>query len=257
MRILIVTAPPEWSGQWGQRIAAHLRASAPPDWQIVEPPEWPALAELGQSALSVMMDEPEDVLPENLPRADLLLVLTESAAMTDLTSDLAKLCEAQAVIVPVDRRSWAPPGLIGQVRRRLQVKGISSAWPMPFCALAPHPGQHPFIQEFARRYGRPELTCAIQNGSIASCQIVRETPCGNTRYIVSHLVGVEIDQAAEQCGLLHHYYPCWGGMETDPVHDTHTLLHIAATIAQKSIQRALREPDRNLSEDGAKGKANQ
>ena len=186
-----------------------------------------------------MMDDPDDILPDRLPQTELLLVLTESAAMTDLVSDLAERCGAQAVIVAIDRRSRAPPGLVGQVRRRLQAMGIDSAWPMPFCALVPNSRQHPLIQAFARRYGRPELDCVVQDGTIASCQIVRETPCGNTRYIVSQLGGVKTDHAAEQCGLLHHYYPCWGGMETDPVHGTHTLLHIAATMALKSVHRAL------------------
>jgi hypothetical protein len=241
VRLLVITAPSQWPGQWGQRIAAHLQSSAPPDWHIAVLPGWPALAQLGQgpSALSMMLDEPQDILPHRLPQADLLLVLTESAPMTDLVSDLAKGCAAQAVIVAIDRWSWAPPGLVGQVQRRLQAMGIASVWPMPFCALAPSSRQHPLIQEFARRYGRPALDCVIQDGAIASCQIVRETPCGNTRYIASLLVGVDTGQAAEQCGLLHHYYPCWGGMETDPVHGTHTLLHIAATMALKSIQRAL------------------
>jgi hypothetical protein len=249
VRILVITAPsrpqdPSWPGQWGQRIAAHIRASAPAEWQIVEPPEWTALAQLGPGAatLTMMLDDLEDILPPSLPSADLLLVLTESTVMTDLVSDLTELCGAQAVIVAVDKRSYAPKGLVGQVQRRLQSMGIASAWPMPFCSLAPTPGQHPLIQEFARRYGRPELTCTVQNNTIASCQIVREAPCGNTRYIVGHLAGVEVSQAAEQCGLLHHYYPCWGGMEADPVRGTHTLLHIAATMAQKSVQRALRSP---------------
>ena len=261
MRILIITAPSrplgsQEAGQatnltWSQRIVAHLQTTAPAGWQIVEPPDWPALAYELWSALgtgstpqtaglwSAMLDDLEDMLPDCLPNADLLLVLTESTLMTDLVSDLARLCSAQAVIVGIDRRSVAPPGLVGQVRRRLQKMGIDSAWPMPFCSLAPTPGQHPLIREFAQRYGRPELTCTVQNNRIASCQIVREAPCGNTRYIVSHLVGVEASQAAEQCGLLHHYYPCWGGMETDPVHGTHTLLHIAATMALKSVQHAL------------------
>jgi thymidylate synthase len=198
-----------------------------------------------------MMDDLADVLPTGLPQADLLLALTESIAMTDLVSDLAALCGAQAVIVAVDRRSSAPSGLVGQVRRRLEVKGIASAWPMPFCSLAPSPDQHPLIQEFARRYGRPELTCTIQDGVIASCKILREAPCGNTRYIVRQLPGLKAEQAPEQCGLLHHYYPCWGGMEADPVHGTHTLLHIAATMAVKSVERALRSATlRSATPDG-------
>jgi thymidylate synthase len=212
----------------------HLAASAPPDWEIYT---WQ-----GPTSLPRVLDDPEDFVPDGLPHADLLLVLTESPGMTDLAPDLAQLCGAEAVIVPVDRRSWAPAGLMRQVRQRLERLGIGGTLPMPFCALVPKLEQHPLIHEFARRYGRPELMCTMRNGQIASCEVLREAPCGNTRYIAGHLPGVSSDNAAEQAGLLHHYYPCWGGMETDPVHGTHTLLHIAATMAQRSIERALIDP---------------
>jgi hypothetical protein len=71
--------------------------------------------------------------------------------------------------------------------------------------------------------------------------------------VVEHLAGVPRDQAVEQAGLLHHYYPCWGGMETDPVqsagdqgdaaHADHSPLHVAATMAQRSIARALKDTE--------------
>jgi thymidylate synthase len=186
-----------------------------------------------------VLDEPEEYLPDALPRVELLLVLPESAGMTDLTPDLVERSGAEAVILAVDKRSWAPPGLLRQVKRRLEALHIASAMPTPFCTLTPSAAQHPAIHAFAQQYGRPELACAVENGHLASCDVLRETPCGNTRYIAAHLAGVERQKAAEQAGLLHHYYPCWGGMETDPVQKTHTLLHIAATMAQRSVERAL------------------
>jgi hypothetical protein len=219
-------------GEWGQRIADYLGRTAPADWQIV--------AWRGPLVLPVVLDEPEAFLPDTLPQADLLLVLAESAGMADLAPDLALQCGAQAVIVPIDRRSWVPPGLARQIECRLERMGVGSALPMPFCSLTASKTQHACIRAFARRYGRPELVCTVGDGCVRACAIVRETPCGNTRYIVDQLAGVPVEKAAEQAGLLHHYYPCWGGMEADPVQDAHALLHIAATMAQKSVERALR-----------------
>ncbi len=227
MRVLAVT-----QGEWGERIVRHLEATQPDGWTLVE---WRA-----PSVLPIVIDEPDELLPEVLPQADLLLLLTESAGLTDLGPDIAALCGAQAAIVPVDRRSWAPPGLRRQVRQRLQTMGVPSVFPTPFCSLTPSAGQHTLIAAFARRYGRPELDCAAENGQVIGCEVWRETPCGNTRYIAERLVGVAVEKAAEQAGLLHHYYPCWGGMDTDPVLDEHTLLHIAATLAQKAVTRTLR-----------------
>jgi len=249
-------------GQWGRRIADHLCDSAPPDWQIAV---WQ-----GPTALPPIVDEPEEYLPDQLEPADLLVVLPESAGLTDLAPDLALRCGAQAVLLGIDKRPWAPRGLVRQIQQRLAQADIASAAPIPFCSLAPSARQHPLIRAFAERFGRPELSCSIQNGSatpghITACQIIRETPCGNTRYIVRHLPGTSLDQAVEQAGLLHHYYPCWGGMETDPVQSAgsqttsikhqggsrkpdhsppdHSPLHIAATLAQKSVARAIQNTE--------------
>lgn len=219
-------------GEWGERIAAHIRRTAPETWQVSV---WQS-----PTALPQVLDEPEEFLPSSLPAADLLLSLTESAGLTDLTPDIATLCGARAVLLPVDRRSWAPPGLRRQVARRLQAKGIGYAAPMPFCSLSPgDEGQHPLIATFARLYGRPELRCTVQDDRVAACVVVRGAPCGNTHYIAERLVGTPVSRAPEKAGLLHHYYPCWGGMEADPTHGTHTLLHIAATMSSKAVSRAL------------------
>ena len=227
MRIQIIT-----QGEWGERIAAHLAETAPRDWWLST---W-----RGPAALPAVLDEPELYLPEALPQADLLLVLTESAGMTDLSPDIAALCRAQAAIVAVDRRAAAPAGLRRQAERRLEAMGVGHAFPMPFCSLAPSARQHPLVRAFAERYGRPEVTCTAEDGHIAACQVVRETPCGNTRYIAQRLPGTPVGQAAERGGLLHHYYPCWGGMAVDPVHGSHTLLHIAAKMAQQAVERSLK-----------------
>jgi thymidylate synthase len=265
VRLLVVV-----QGQWGQRIADHIQQTAPPDWEVS--------ARQGPTAIPTPLDDPAEFLhewlresmPAGLPPSDLLLVLTESAGMTDLVPDLAHLCRAEAVIVPVDRRPWAPPGLARQVRQRLEGMGVACVLPMPFCSLMPAEGQHPLIRQFAQRYGRPEVQCAVKGGPldprglsdvpirthppecthslcITACHVIREAPCGNTRYVAARLAGTPVDQAVEQAGLLHHYYPCWGGMDVDPVHNTvvpnraHSLLHIAATMSQKAVERALED----------------
>lgn len=227
MRLLIV-----WQGKWGQRIADHLVQSAPPEWTCTT---W-----RGPAALPLVIDDPDEFLPETLPETDLLLALPESAGLTDLVPDMVSSCGAEAVIVALDRRSAGRPGLRRQVRQRLQEQGVDSAFPMPFCSLVPSTQQHRWIAAFARLFGRPEMMFQIDEGRIERCEIVRETPCGNTSYIAEHLIGVREEDAAEQAGLLHHYYPCWGGMEADPVSGEHTLLHIAATLAQKAVARTLK-----------------
>lgn len=219
-------------GEWGKRIARQLASSAPTCWALRW---WSA-----PPVLPPILDEPEEFLPRELPEADLLLVLTESPGLTDLAPDLASMCGAQAAIVAVDRRSCAQPGLRRQVQLRLEALGVACAFAMPFCSLAPSPTQDPTIRAFAERYGRPELSCRVRDGRIVGCTVVRQAPCGNTQYVAEQLVGVAVADAEERAGLLHHYYPCWGGMEADPVTGEHALLHIAATLAQRAVARTLR-----------------
>ena len=71
MRILVAI-----QGQWGQRIADHIRTSAPPDWEIAV---WH-----GPTALPIVVDDPEEFVPDRLPPAELLIVLPESVGLTDL-----------------------------------------------------------------------------------------------------------------------------------------------------------------------------
>lgn len=230
MEILIVT-----QGKWGERIAAHLAETAPEGWSLST---W-----RGPAVLPVVLDEPQLYLPGALPQVDLLLVLTESRGVTDLSPDIAALCGAQAAIVAVDRRAAAPAGLRRQVQERFRAMGVECSVPMPFCSLAPSARQHPLVRTFAERYGRPEVVCTTVDGAITACEVVRETPCGNTRYIAERLPGTAAIEAAERAGLLHHYYPCWGGMGGDPVLGGHTLLHIAAKMAQQAVARSLKTQD--------------
>jgi len=220
-----------YQGQWGKRILDHIQATAPADWEINS---WK-----GPISFPPVIDDPGEFLPEDLPQTDLLLVLAEHAGMTDLTPDLAQRSGATAVILPIDRRSWGPTGLTRQVKKRLQTAGVPLAAPRPFCSLAPGESQPDAIRTFANRYGRPQVTCTVSDGRVAACQVIREAPCGNTRYVADHLAGTPTYRAPAQAGLLHHYYPCWGGMEADPVTGEHTLLHIAASMTQQSVKRAL------------------
>jgi hypothetical protein len=193
--------------------------------------------------LPQVLDDPDEFVPRVLPQVDLLLVLTESAGLTDLAPDVAEVCGARAVLVAVDRRSCARPGLRRQVLGRLKQRGIACVFAAPFCSLTPSASQHPAVRAFAEHYGRPELACEVSEDQVVDCAVIREAPCGNTRYIAERLAGVAAAEAEERAGLLHHYYPCWGGMEADPVTGEHTLLHIAANMSRRAVARTLRTCD--------------
>jgi len=225
VRILCVV-----SGNYGKRIAEHLARSSPEHWQIMT---WE-----GPRDLPAVIDEPEEFLPASLPEADLMLSLAENAGLSDLAADLATLCEAEAVIAPVDRRAWLSSGLSHQLARRLERRGLGYAFPAPFCTLHERKDAHPLINDFAGRFGTPRLRCVLDNGEVISWEILREAPCGNTSFVVKKLTGVTVAKAREMAGLLHHYYPCLADMDVSQGNG-HTLLHQAAKITDAAVSRAL------------------
>lgn len=231
MRILCAV-----NGNYGLRIAQHLARTAPTGWDVQS---WTGPSRVPDGP----DDSPEACLQGDIPRADLLLVLSEGAGFGHLAFQLALLCQAGAVIAPVDRLSWLPEGLALQLGGRFRKAGIGFAAPAPFCNLTPRGFSHPAIVEFAQRYGRPELGCCVRQGSIRTVEIVREAPCGNTRFVAERLVGCDVENAPQRAGLLHHYYPCLAGMEQAPFR-THTLLHQAAKIMCATVARAVSSPMR-------------
>ncbi len=124
MRILAVV-----QGNFGTRKVENIRSHGPSDWtvEVFTPPR----------ALPQIIDEPEEFLPEELPRADLLLYLGESPGAAQLVPEMASLSGARAVIAPIDNSAWLPPGLANQLQRELDSMGIASVFPRPFCTLTP------------------------------------------------------------------------------------------------------------------------
>lgn len=233
MRILCVV-----NGLYGERIAAHLRRAAPADWDVLS---WS-----GPAHLPAIVDEPQCCLPDALPQAELLITLAESPGLSDLATDLAAMCGARAVIAPVDRYSWLPQGLAGQLAHRCRELGLGFAAPSPFCSLSKHSDGHDLIDAFADHFGLPEFSCEVTDGRIVSTRWFREAPCGNTRFVAERLVGASVGSAVERAGLLHHYYPCLASMEQATA-GAHTILHRAAKMTVAAVDRALSRTGLSIS----------
>ena len=105
-------------GEYGQRIVDNIRQHGPEDWEVLS---WTA-----PRSLPIIVDDPEEFLPDTPERADLILSLVESRSASDLIPDLAVMARAQAVVAPVDNRTWLPQGMMRQMEHRLASKSISS-----------------------------------------------------------------------------------------------------------------------------------
>ena len=96
------------TGDYGARHVENIRANCPEGWGIKS---WEA-----PTQLPLIIDYPEDFLPESMPDADLILALAEHKGVAELLPEIAELTGAKAVIAPIDNEAWLPRGLARQLR---------------------------------------------------------------------------------------------------------------------------------------------
>ena len=227
MRILIAI-----QGSYGQRMVDNIKQHCPADWEVQSfefKPNLPAI-----------IDEPDEFLSEELPAADLLISLGEHPGVAQMIPDMIQKSGAKAVIAPADNRIWLPPGLANQIKRKLESKGIDMVYPVPFCTLTEKDSQNPFIREFARYFGRPEIEVEFDGDHIKKAAVIRDAPCGSTRHVANGLAGMWERDAVEQSGLLHHQYPCLATMVMDQEFED-TLMHRAGLMAKLATEKAMKD----------------
>lgn len=227
-------------GNFGTRKVANIRSHGPADWKIevFTPP----------GALPQIIDEPEEFLPNELPQADLVLYLGESASVAQLVPAIAKFSGARAVIAPIDNSAWLPQGLANQLQSELDALGIASVFPKPFCTLTPdshgyrRSAKHydnELIASFAQHFGKPELKITVnpETRKIEAVDVIRDATCGSTRHVAQGLVGVSADEAEFEAGMLHHHYPCLAAMVQEQIDDrlVDTLMHVAGFIIRDEV----------------------
>ena len=233
MRILAVI-----SGEYGQRHVNNIREHGPADWTIEV---WKA-----PSVFPLMIDYPEDYIPDTLPSANLILAFGEHKAIAELLPDIAQMTGATAVLAPVDNEAWLPRGLARQLRGWLQDINVTCATPKPLCGLTEThydtarrkkvEYDDPLIAEFARHFGRPELHLTIDPDTreITAAEVTRDAVCGCARHVAQGLVGVSADEAEFEAGMLHHHYPCLASMGKD-IDYGDTLMNISGNILKDNV----------------------
>jgi hypothetical protein len=224
-RILIVQ-----EGSWGRRIAEHLVRSAPVHWSM-------ALIEL-PAELPPLIDEPGAFLPSYIPEADLVVFLSEHPSAGQLVSEVVRRSRARALIAPIDNSSWLLPGEVRSISRTLDEWGVKHVFPRPFCALSPQ--GEPAIDEFAARFGAPAVQIRSGDGRTVSEFIVRRgAPCGCTEQVAEQMIGVDMEEAVERAGLLHHHFPCLASMAREEDLDD-TLMHVSGHLLRRGVEEQVR-----------------
>lgn len=243
MRILAII-----SGEYGERHINNVRQHGPSSWNVEI---WQAPA-----VLPLIVDYPEDYVPDSLPPADLILSFAEHKGVAELLPEVAEVTEAQAVIAAVDNEAWLPRGLARQLRGWLEDMGVACVTPKPLCSLTEHDYgirrrqrisyNNPLIAEFACYFGQPKLEITVnpKNRTISAAEVRRDAVCGCARFVAEGLIGISADEAEEKAGLLHHHYPCLASMGIDPDFDD-TLMHVSGNVMRDNVGQQVK-PFKNI-----------
>jgi hypothetical protein len=232
------------SGPYGERHVENIRAHGPAEWEVKV---WRA-----PTVLPPIVDYPEDHLPETFDPADLILSFAEHRGVAELLPEIARMTGAKAVVAAVDNEAWLPRGLARQLRGWLADIGVACVTPKPLCSLTETSYQvgrrreitydDPLIQAFAEHFGKPKLQLSIdpQTRRITSVEVERDAVCGCARHVAEGLVGVSVDRAEIEAGLLHHHYPCQASMGIDLDYGD-TLMHISGHLMRDEIASQVNE----------------
>jgi hypothetical protein len=240
MRIVVFT-----QGPYGERIFRNIVETSPSEW-MVESVELPR-------TLPAIIDDPEEFVTEDLPKADLVIFLSESAQAPQLIPHLTIVTGAKAVIAPIDNSSWIPTGLKNQIQRELASLGIASAFPKTFCTISENsygyrfsaqPYESDTMAAFAKHFGRPKLKIKVnpETRTVEAVEVERSAPCGSTHHVAEGLIGVSADEAVPKAGLICHHYPCQASMHQEDIdlalHDT--LMHLSGYIINEEVEKEVR-----------------
>lgn len=233
MRILAII-----TGDYGRRHTANVRQHAPAEWSVEE---W-----LAPTNLPLFIDYPEDYVPGDLPPVDLVLAFQEHKGVAELIPDVCQVTGARAVIAPVDNETWLPRGLARQLRGWLTEDGVACVTPKPLCSLTETdylqsrrqrvPYDDPWVASFARHFGQPDLRLIIdpETRVITAVDVNRDAVCGCARHVAQGLVGLSVDEAEQESGMLHHHFPCLASMGIDPDFSD-TLMHVSGNLLRDNV----------------------
>lgn len=239
MRILAII-----SGEYGIRHVDNLRTHKPASWSIET---WQAPA-----ILPLVMDYPEEFIPESMPASDLILSFAENKSVAELIPEIAKLTGARAVVAAVDNEAWLPRGLARQLIGWLERMDVSCATPKPLCSLTEKDYKvtrferesynDSLISEFAHYFGQPDIHLTMDEDSrtIQAAEVRRDSVCGCARSVAEKLVGLSADEAEEKAGLAHHHYPCLASMVKLRDYNHDTLMHESGNLLKDNLAKQLK-----------------
>lgn len=227
MKVLIV-----YQGDYGKRFRDNIGKHAPVEWEV-EGFHY-------TKKIPTFVEELSDYLPQGLPSCDILISVQEHPVVAEMIPLFIKQIGARAVIAPIDNKTHLTAGLARQLKKKLEQAGVEFLHPMTFCTLSEKMTKNDLVLEFLKYFGRPEVEIEFENEKVKEVRVIRDAPCGNTRYVAEHLTGTHRKDAVENSGILHHNHPCMATMVMDAELGD-TLMHHAGLQVKLAVEEAIKK----------------
>ena len=157
-----------------------------------------------ESPSGILIDDIEidESIIQKLASFDLIITYIKQADMTlELLDRLHN--KVSWIILGI----WRGEGFKNQV---LKYKNVSV--PDAMCELEGNE-ENSVFNEFAEKFGKPEIKINCQGERIAEIDVIRGSPCGATEFMAKDLIGKKasnIENTATEAGLRIQHYPCKG-----------------------------------------------
>ncbi len=140
--------------------------------------------------LPVMVDEPQEFFPADVPPHDILVAIAVNEEI--LISFIETFSIAKGIIVPIERSDWISPFAITKIKEICKKNGVAVSFPKPFCAFNPTDG---ILKEFQKQFhlGKPEIKFSIKNHTIDKAEVCVSAPCGATYFTARGLTKKRVD----------------------------------------------------------------
>jgi len=192
-------------GRYAERVVTCLASLAPGEVEAYLVPQ----------VFTAALEDAADSLPTGLGSGEVVVAINLPPELLLTIPPLVGGAGVGALIVPVEDPNWIKPGVQRQVEQACREQGMESAFPRPFCALAPvTPVVTSFVEEFG--VGVPEVRFEVAEGKIGAVDVLRGAPCGLTDYLAEHLLEQPRGFALSQVAVLHAACPCFGSTHPDP-----------------------------------------
>lgn len=104
------------------------------------------------------------------------------------------------------------------------------------------------FNEFAEKFGKPEIKITCQGTKIAEIDVIRSSPCGATNFLAKEMIGDEvknIEDEAKDAGLTVQHYPCKGHKLRMFSEGESSHQQVGSELHYEAVKKALKDSEKN------------